>query len=122
MNDCISRQAVLDKLNEWDWQELYLPIHFKELIIDELPSVTPTERTGHWVYIDEKKAKCSECGYIQITGGKDKTGHCNIHYAIYKYCTNCGVKMVKPQESEEISERNMKMWEEIFKAERNDEE
>ena len=40
--DAISREAVLEKLNEWDWQELYLPIHFKEYIIDELPSVTPS--------------------------------------------------------------------------------
>lgn len=40
--DAISRRALLDKLNEWDWQELYLPIHFKENIIDELPSVTPS--------------------------------------------------------------------------------
>lgn len=39
--DCISRQALLDKLEEWDWQELYLPIHFKENIVDELPSVYP---------------------------------------------------------------------------------
>ena len=31
----------------------------------------------------------------------------------WKFCPNCGAKM----ESEEISERNMKMWEEIFKAE-----
>ena len=31
---------------------------------------------------------------------------------------NIEIKMVEPQESEEISERNMKMWEKIFKAER----
>lgn len=39
--DCISRQAVIDELNKWDWQELYLPIHFKENIIDVLPNVQP---------------------------------------------------------------------------------
>lgn len=55
-------------------------------------------KTGHWLYIDERKAKCSRCRYIQITGGADKTGHCNIHYGVYKYCTNCGAKMVEPQE------------------------
>ena len=43
-NDAISREAVLDKLNEWDWQDLYLPIHFKEYIIDELPSVQPSRK------------------------------------------------------------------------------
>ena len=41
---------------------------------------------------------------------------------IDKHCPSCGAKMVEPQESEEISERNMKMWEEIFKAERSDKE
>ena len=43
--DAVSRQAILDKLNEWEWQELYLPIHFKENIIDELPSVQPKGET-----------------------------------------------------------------------------
>lgn len=42
--DAISRQAVIEKLNERDMQELYLPIHFKEHIIDELPSVTPSNK------------------------------------------------------------------------------
>lgn len=41
--DAISREAVLDELNKWDWQELYLPIHFKENIIDVVPSVRPQE-------------------------------------------------------------------------------
>ena len=40
--DCISRKAILDELEKWDWQELYLPIHFKQML-DELPSVTPQE-------------------------------------------------------------------------------
>lgn len=34
----------------------------------------------------------------------------------------CYKKWVEPQESDEISERNMKMWEEIFKAESEDKE
>ena len=71
-DDLISRQAVLDELNKWDWQELYLPIHFKENIIDELPSVTPkAERTGHWIPVSERLPKeennhywiCTDCGY-----------------------------------------------------------
>ena len=42
-DDVVSRQAVLDELNKWEWQELYLPIHFKENIIDVVPSVRPQE-------------------------------------------------------------------------------
>lgn len=36
--DLISRQAAIDAMATWDWQELYLPIHFKQLL-EELPSV-----------------------------------------------------------------------------------
>ena len=46
--DAISRQAILDKLDEWDWQDLYLPVHFKENIIDELPPVQPS-RKGYMI-------------------------------------------------------------------------
>lgn len=35
--DCISRQAAIDAMATWDWQELYLPTHFKQLL-EELPS------------------------------------------------------------------------------------
>lgn len=69
---------------------------------DILEYLEQEPKTGHWLYIDERKAKCSQCRYVQITGGADKTGHCNIHYGVYKYCTNCGAKMVKSQESEEL--------------------
>ena len=37
MDDLISRIAIIDKMDEWDWQEFYLPIQFKELL-DELPT------------------------------------------------------------------------------------
>lgn len=49
--DCISRKAVLDELGKWDWQELYLPIHFKENIVDVLPSVTPQE--PRWIPVSK---------------------------------------------------------------------
>lgn len=41
--DAISRQAVLDAMATWDWQELYLPIHFKQLL-ENLPSVSCSEK------------------------------------------------------------------------------
>ena len=35
----IDADAVLDMMNsQMDMQELYLPIHFKELVIDQLPT------------------------------------------------------------------------------------
>ena len=40
MSDLIDRQAAIDAMSSWDWQELYLPIHFKQLL-EELPSAQP---------------------------------------------------------------------------------
>ena len=39
--DLISRTDLLNELEKWDWQDTYLPIHFKELV-DELPSAEKT--------------------------------------------------------------------------------
>lgn len=50
-SDCISRKTILDELEKWDWQELYLPIHFKQML-DELPSVTPQE--PRWIPVSER--------------------------------------------------------------------
>lgn len=63
-DDAISRKAVLEKLNEWDWQELYLPIHFKEHIIDELPSVTPSHKECRTLdeFIEDSKAESEDKG------------------------------------------------------------
>lgn len=54
-DDCVSREAILNELSKWDWQDLYLPIHFKELIIDELPSVQPKRDKGEWIPIKSLK-------------------------------------------------------------------
>lgn len=45
-NDLISRQEVLNKLDKLDQQELYLPCHFKEYVVDEVASVP--QKTGWW--------------------------------------------------------------------------
>ena len=97
-HDCIDRQATLDAIIKRLGinNESYLLPAERTIYqqIKDMPSVTLQEqKIGHWLYIDERKAKCSRCKYIQITGGADKTGHCNIHYGVYKYCTNCGAKM-----------------------------
>ena len=83
--DCISRQAVLDELEKWDWQELYLPIHFKQ-ILDELPSITPKQKMGRWIEQNQygiKHIECSSCSAWVLSA-----------YLVRKsYCPNCGAKM-----------------------------
>ena len=96
MSDCISRQAVENFIYKGlssgeygnDCVKVLTEVHY-------MPSVTPTERTGHWErvsidkYVQHAMAfyRCSECG-------KDIIGEHN-------YCPSCGARMVEPQESED---------------------
>ena len=87
----VSRQAVLDAL-EWKWAG---KAAFDA--IKELPSVNPKEpKTGHWIAIDEEPHEdyeCDKCGYTI------STYTANIEpYTEYKYCPNCGIRMVAESE------------------------
>ena len=104
-----------------------------EVMKDELPSVTQKSETvtefadrcrecgkmrkGHWIYDETvENWRCSKCNETPKTMGY--VGTADFMAEHFKFCNHCGAKM----ESEEISERNMKMWEGIFKAERSDKE
>lgn len=85
-DDLISRQEVLNKLNELDQQELYLPCHFKEFVLDEVPSIQL--KTGQW-NIDDLSGciKCSYCdgdALIDVTSGEQLKS---------RWCPHCGAKM-----------------------------
>lgn len=56
---------------------------------------TRHEKTAEWLIVDEKHGKCSNCGYVQETGGADKTGKGHILYAVYVSCRNCGAHMIR---------------------------
>ena len=128
MSDLIDRQAVLDACQkicdadcEYSKKQRFVMCGACNLgtaieTIEDMPSVTLTERTGHWIEHPHEcgenweypKYECSECSECEESDSD--------------YCPNCGARMVEPQESEEISDRNIKMWEEIFKAESEDRE
>ena len=85
--DCISREqaksAIRDRFKD-------LPSRVEiNTILNELPSVTPQPKTGHWQKISADKYsehaayyfRCSECG-------KDIIGEHN-------YCANCGCRMLE---------------------------
>jgi hypothetical protein len=84
-DDVVSRQAVLNEF--YDVENLYDRIK-------QLPSVRPQEQTGHWIKNAEEWDNinppyiCSEC--------------MNAETRERKFCSECGAKMVKPQESEEV--------------------
>lgn len=93
-DDAISRQEVLYLIADYDLSmgQVVRGIH-------ALPSVTSQEpKTGHWIGIDEEPHEdyeCDKCGYTISTYTANIEPHTE-----YKYCPNCGAKMVEPQESE----------------------
>ena len=90
--DLISRQDVLDLIEDMTDQFGVRHRVITEGVIELLPSVKPQEpKTGRWNlyhegYYDESYV-CSECD-----------GDSPFDY---KYCPNCGCHMVEPQESED---------------------
>ena len=97
--DCISRRAMLDglasiakvKARSDAQKSLMGRVMF---FTERLPSVTPKEKTAAWVPTDEEPHEiyeCNACGWLLYD--QDRTD--------FKYCPNCGAKMIEPQESEE---------------------
>lgn len=99
--DAISRQAVIEVLNKMDryvadeltlcdterkfpQNEVFIVDDVYEEIVEQLPSVKPTVKVGHWIIYDvhgHKACKCSECN-------NDVGYPCND-----KFCKYCGSKM-----------------------------
>ena len=93
----IDADLILPEMeSKFDMQELYLPVHFQELIMDEIPTadVVPIHH-GHWIeeydcgYITPH---CSECGETALT--KEETSY---DYVYSSYCPRCGAKMDKTE-------------------------
>lgn len=89
---CISREWVLDKLNEQYKINRFrehndmanFGISQAEIIIEDAPSVVPSRAEGEWEnYKDEHR--CSECGEVVIGDWYDDEW--------YDYCPNCGSRM-----------------------------
>ena len=92
MDDLISRQAVLETLDDMDnvLDEDRTIENYKELLkecYEVLPPVNPQEKTGHWIYKTMEGQFCSICGEQSVWK--------------FNYCPNCGAKMVEEQERSE---------------------
>ena len=55
---------------------------------------------AHWIMINPAMAKCSACGNVSRTNGRDLTLKGYIFYAHVKTCPYCGAKMVRGKENE----------------------
>lgn len=91
--DCISRQAVLLRLNEFKTNDTYTMQLF-ENELKHLPSVEPERKMGKIICSNKEIncgniightlcCKCSECGFVIDT----------YIAKFIKYCPNCGAKM-----------------------------
>ena len=98
--DCISRQAALNSLIDnthldgYDLAEALDAIENKE----KLPSVT--QKSGKWIMSDDGLYRpiCDKCGAHPWKGYIPTVEEAT---EVFKYCPNCGVKMIDPQESED---------------------
>lgn len=102
--DAISRQAVLDMVEDMTDQFGNKHRVVTEGMISLLPSVTPKPKTGYWIDDNENEIdaqygrhlyKCSKCNEYadMFVGGTEDW------WDIEKpnYCPNCGCRMVEPQ-------------------------
>lgn len=95
--DAVSRSMAIDKLKEHYFDKKLQSAKDDPCVIDamtdldiriikDLPSVTPMQKTGQWVFVDKahEHAYCSECGYgnVDLFNGRP-----------HNYCPNCGAKM-----------------------------
>ena len=78
--DAISREKTMQIIREWFDRDAK-PSELEDAI-EQMSSVQPEPKTGHWINTDKYYLgwKCSECGCHTI----DTTPH---------FCPNCGAKM-----------------------------
>lgn len=97
MNDCISRQAVIDILDYWYDKESSDYVNACKSI-SELPPVTPTRPKGHWI---SHREHCENLGVMPSgLGVYEWCSNCDCgidvrewHRNNYNYCPNCGADM-----------------------------
>ncbi len=103
-DDCVSRQAVIDTVDNTIAK--YIPTFIGryeriplELVraINDVSPVTPTPKTGEWCkqnddYFDWYE--CSVCGY----GSGGEMQYSSEYDVRTKYCPNCGCRMIEVSE------------------------
>ena len=80
--DAISRKAVLDLAEWFDINQQHFIVANLIDEVENMPSVTPQQRTGRWIERFDETGKWYECDQCHTDWG----GSVN-------YCPNCGAKM-----------------------------
>ena len=95
MDEYISREFVLSCVDDF-LRKTDMPIaaqYFYDCFREcEAADVQPVKH-GRWKQIGEQSAKCTACGGVLKSNGKDKTGKALIFNAVYHYCPYCGARI-----------------------------
>lgn len=100
-DDCVSRQAVLDALDNHKYSNEFCEEHhidwsinlgMAHIVINELPPVLPKREQGEWIG-DKSYPICPKCNCNII----EEYISCSDYAEMYKpmkYCPNCGAEMI----------------------------
>ena len=96
--DAISRQALLDGIDNYIEKAQSTSakddfISFEELVVKALPPVTPKQKMGRWLAVENEDMEtvgyyCSECDLPLET--EERT----------PFCPNCGAKMAESEDTD----------------------
>ena len=106
-DDCISREAVMNTMRMVYRTAFISDNEFMRTIdlLKKLPSIHLKQKTGHWSR--KIKVDAYDIAGVKTWGIKCQCDRCDFttivveDFGYYKYCPNCGVKMVEPQERSE---------------------
>ncbi len=76
----ISKQAAINAVNIGNLNPGI--VEALQSILAELPPVTPKQKTGRWIQVENNKCKCSECDIIHFIA--------MYPHGRKNYCPNCG--------------------------------
>ena len=99
MSRYIDADALIAKMpTVMDMQDVYLPIHFKEWLIDEAPSIDIEPKRGEWI-VHKERAEVKD-GFIDFFPTKYECSNCGLKQSMYfinskpsNFCPNCGADM-----------------------------
>ena len=93
--DAVSREAVIAVLDWHEHEKSEIESYIRKIAEDikALPPVTPKQRTGAWIGIDEEPHETWECGLCGFVIDASSWRNPEARRDSYKYCPSCGARM-----------------------------